>query len=163
MIAPAIKATSPDPSRRALLWVQYTFPHPRKWSILATALPLWTERNGEPFCPKSVVPTTFLPQSVHHPVIASHEVAWQSPVGWLLYPSKIYVIATLRPGNTFVLPGRSVLDSQTVWLFSRQGGPFAQSSPFITEAYPRASRIFSSNRSAGSRAMPSSSLSTISR
>ena len=122
MIAPAIKATSPDPSRHALLWVQYSFPRPRKLSILATALPLWTERNGEPFCPKSVVPTTFLPQSVHHPVIASHEVAWQSPGGWLLYPSKIYVIATLRPGNTFVLPGRSVLDSQTVWLFSRQGG-----------------------------------------
>ena len=58
-VAPAIKATSPDPSRRALLWVQYTFPLPRKLFILATALPLWTERNGEPFHPKTEAPTTF--------------------------------------------------------------------------------------------------------
>ena len=59
MIAPAIKATSPDPSRRALLWVQYSFPRPRKASILATALPLWIERNGEPFCPKTLVFAVF--------------------------------------------------------------------------------------------------------
>ena len=59
MISPAIKATSPDPSRRALLWVRYSFPRPRKWSILATALPLWTERNGEPFCPQTLVFAVF--------------------------------------------------------------------------------------------------------
>ena len=59
MIAPAIKATSPDPSRRALLWVQHTFPRQRRRSILASAPPLWTERNGEPFCPKTLVFAVF--------------------------------------------------------------------------------------------------------
>ena len=66
LIAPAIKATSPDPSRRAPPVVQYSFPPPRKWSILATALHLWTERNGEPFHPKTEAPTTF-PAAIHPP------------------------------------------------------------------------------------------------
>ena len=119
--------------------------------------------NSNPPQPASLV--SFLPEQERYP---PEELHLQIPqrVSFSTQkapPNDIGFIATLRPGNTFVLPGRSVLDSQTVWLFSRQGGPFAQSSPFITEAYPRASRIFSSNRSAGSRAMPSSSLSTISR
>ena len=96
MIAPAIKATSPDPSRHALLWVQYTFLHPRRRSILATALPLWTEGNGKPFHPKTEAPTTFY-ASILPPTLSLRGGLCpprQSPVGWLLYPSKTYVIAS---------------------------------------------------------------------